>query len=96
MKKEHERVLDTKFLILYGLGTTIGSGIFVITGEAAVYAGPALFISYLLTGLVCYPTAMAYAELSSKIPLKGSSYSYVYCSYGELAAFLIGWAYILR
>ena len=93
---QHERVLGLGHLMLYGLGCTIGTGIFVVTGEASKLAGPAVCISYAISGLVTLPTAFVFSELVSRIPLKGSCYSYIYCSYGELTAFLVGWSMFIR
>ena len=83
-----------KELVSFGIGNTIGVGIFVLTGIAAKYAGPATFLCYIINTIVFLPTALVYSELAALIPLKGSAYCYVYCSYGELMAFMVGWQLI--
>jgi APA family basic amino acid/polyamine antiporter len=82
-------------LTLVGIGSTIGAGIFVITGTAAAqYAGPAIAISFLLAGFVCLCTALCYAELASMIPVAGSAYTYAYATLGELIAWIVGWCLV--
>lgn len=81
---------------MFGLGNTIGAGIFALTGIAAQYAGPSLCLSFLASGAIALLTASMYAELSSRIPINGSAFSYVYVTFGELPAFLVGWSMTLR
>ena len=81
---------------MFGIGNTIGAGIFALTGVAAQYAGPSLFVSFTIAGGVALLTAMMYAELSSRIPINGSAFSYTYVTFGELSAFLVGWNLNLR
>ena len=84
-------------LTLLGIGAIIGAGIFVLTGvAAATKAGPAIILSYVLSGFVCALTAMAYAELSSAIGGCGSAYGYAYAGLGELIAWAIGWYLLLE
>ena len=91
------RVLGRFDLILIGVGSTIGAGIFVITGTAAAqYAGPAIVISFIIAGLACLSTGFCYAELASMMPVAGSSYTYAYATLGELAAWTIGWCLVLE
>lgn len=79
------------------MGAIIGTGIFVLTGVAAArYAGPAVVISFMISGFVAALAALSYAELSAAIPVAGSSYAYTYASMGEFAAWLIGWSLILE
>jgi APA family basic amino acid/polyamine antiporter len=79
-------------LVLLGLGGIIGTGIFVLTGLAAAkYAGPSITLSFLMGGIACVFTALAYAELASMLPVAGSSYTYVYVTMGEGLAALAGW-----
>src|SRR3954470_8676833 len=86
-KGELKRSLTAANLVSLGIGCIIGTGIFVMTGQAAaLYAGPAIIISFLLTGLCCAFCAMCYAELASMLPVSGSAYSYAYASLGEMAA----------
>lgn len=78
-------------LIMIGVGAIIGTGIFVITGTvAATYAGPAITLSFLLAGVVCVFTALAYAELASAIPATGGAYTYSYLVFGEVFAWISG------
>ena len=81
---------------MFGMGNTIGAGIFALTGIAAQYAGPSLFISFAISGAIAMTTAMMYAELSSRIPINGSAFSYCYVTFGELPAWLVGWSLNLR
>jgi basic amino acid/polyamine antiporter, APA family len=88
---ELKRSLGALNLILLGIGCIIGTGIFVLTGRAAAnFAGPAITISFIITGTLCALVALAYAELASAIPVSGSAYSYSYASMGELVAWIMG------
>src|SRR5690349_16816208 len=79
------RALTRGSLLLYGIGATLGSGVFVLTGEAiADYAGPATVISYLIGGIACLFCCCCYAEFACRVPLSGSAYAYTYVSLGEL------------
>jgi APA family basic amino acid/polyamine antiporter len=96
-KSGMRRVLGRFDLILIGVGSTVGAGIFVITGTAAAqYAGPAIVISFIIAGLACLSTGFCYAELASMMPVAGSSYTYAYATLGELAAWTIGWCLVLE
>src|SRR6187397_1059951 len=86
-------VLDLSAL---GLGAIIGTGIFVILGEAIGDAGPAIVLSFVLAGLTCAFSALSYAEMASTIPVAGSAYTYSYATMGELVAWIIGWDLILE
>ncbi len=91
------RSLTAFDLTLLGIGSIIGAGIFVLTGiAAATRAGPAIVLSYVVAGLACGFTALAYAELASMLGGAGSAYSYAYTSFGELIAWLVGWNLILE
>jgi APA family basic amino acid/polyamine antiporter len=84
-------------LIFIGIGSVIGTGIFVLTGQAAAnYAGPAISISFFLAALVCVFAGLAYAELSSMIPISGSAYTYTYGIMGEFIAWLVACGLILE
>jgi len=84
-------------LLLLGIGCVIGTGIFVLTGQAAAhYAGPAITLSYALAGFACVFAALAYAELASMVPLAGSAYTYAYVSMGEIVAWAVGWGLMLE
>lgn len=92
-----KRTLGAGTLVLLGLAGIIGTGIFVLTGTAARnYAGPAVAISFVIAGLVAALAALAYAELSSMIPVSGSAYTYAYAGIGELVAWVIGWDLVLE
>jgi APA family basic amino acid/polyamine antiporter len=83
-------------LTALGIGAIIGTGIFVILGEAIGDSGPAIILSFVLAGLTCAFSALSYAELASAIPVSGSAYTYGYATMGELVAWIIGWDLILE
>ncbi len=84
-------------LIVLGLGVMIGAGIFRVAGvQAATAAGPAVILSFVVAGVVALLSALSYAELSSALPSAGSAYSFTYVIFGELWAWVIGWAMILE
>lgn len=86
--------LDITFI---GIGVIIGTGIFVLTGVAAAkYAGPALMLSFVLSGLTVAFVSLAFSELASMIPIAGSAYTYTYTSLGEFLAYLVGWGLVLE
>jgi basic amino acid/polyamine antiporter, APA family len=90
------RSVGTLDLTALGLGAIIGTGIFVIIGEAIGDSGPAIILSFLLAGVTCVFSALSYAELASTIPVSGSAYTYAYATMGELLAWIIGWDLILE
>ena len=90
------RSVGTLDLTALGLGAIIGTGIFVIIGEAIGDSGPAIVLSFLLAGVTCVFSALSYAELASTIPVSGSAYTYAYATMGELLAWIIGWDLILE
>ena len=80
-----------------GIGAIIGAGIFVVTGIASAdYSGPAIVISFVISGLACLFTALCYSEFASMIPVAGSAYTYSYVTLGEIWAWIIGWDLILE
>ena len=92
--------MTTNFLILndivstaYGLGATVGAGIFITSGVAAntYKAGSTVWISFLIASIACLFSAMPYAEFSSRVPVSGSAYTFAYTSLGEGVAWFIGW-----
>lgn len=84
-------------LTMLGMGAIIGTGIFVITGVAAAeHAGPALVLSFILSGFACVFAALCYAEFASSVPVSGSAYTYSYATFGELIAWILGWDLILE
>jgi len=92
-----KRSLGALNLTMLGVGSTIGAGIYVMTGTAAAnYAGPAILLSFLIAGLACLFTALSYGELASTMPVAGSAYTYAYTSMGELAAWIVGWLLLLE
>ena len=90
-KKMLKPTLRTMDLIFLGIGSVIGSGILVLTGEVASKVGPSVIFSFLIAGLACGLTALCYAELSSTIPSSGSVYTYSYITLGEVVAHCMGW-----
>ena len=94
---EMKRTLGPFNLVSLGVGAIIGAGIFVMTGQAAaVYAGPAVAISFVIAGIACTFAALCYAELASTIPVSGSAYSYAYVTMGEVFAWTMGWLLLLE
>jgi len=84
-------------LVGLGIGCIIGAGIFVLTGKAAAsYAGPAIALSFVLSGVACAFVGLCYAELAAMIPASGSAYTYAYATVGEVFAWIIGWDLILE
>src|SRR6476660_3366890 len=84
-------------LTVFGVGVVIGTGIFVLTGEAAgIKAGPAVALSFVFAGIACALAALCYAEFASTVPVAGSAYTFSYASLGELVAWIIGWDLILE
>ena len=82
---------------MFGLGNTIGGGIFALTGIAAHYAGPSICISFLISGFIAIASGLMYAELSSRLPnTSGSGFNYTYVTFGELPAWIVGWNQSLR
>ena len=83
-------------LLMFSVGSIVGTGIFVILGVAIPKAGPAVVISFVLAAITCAFSALAYAELAGSIPVSGSSYSYTYATLGELLAWIVGWCLMLE
>jgi basic amino acid/polyamine antiporter, APA family len=90
------RAVGALDLTALGIGAIIGTGIFVIIGEAIGTAGPAIVLSFALAGITCVFSALSYAELAAMIPVSGSAYTYSYATLGELVAWIIGWDLILE
>lgn len=92
-----KRVLGSIDLTLLGIGAIIGTGIFVLTGQAAAaHAGPAVVLSMVLAGVVSGLAALCYSEFASSVPVAGSAYTYGYATLGELVAWIIGWDLVLE
>ena len=97
--QEHglKRSLGPWALTAMGIGAIIGTGIFVLTGVAsATRAGPSIALSFVVAGIVSALAALCYAEVSSKIPISGSAYTYTYATLGEFLAWVIGWDLVLE
>ncbi len=95
-KKSLHRSLGPFQLTLLGIGAVIGTGIFVLTAEAAQKAGPSMVLSFCIAGFVCAVAALCYSELASMVPVAGSAYTYTYAVVGEMMAWMVGWALILE
>jgi APA family basic amino acid/polyamine antiporter len=92
-----KRVLGPWNLITLGIGAIIGAGIFVLTGQAAaIHAGPAVVLSFVVAGITCAFAGLCYAEFASLIPIAGSAYTYGYATLGEFVAWIIGWDLVLE
>ena len=92
-----KRSLTALNLTTLGIGAIIGAGIFVLSGQAAAqYAGPAIVLSFIVSGLACGFAGLCYAEFASMIPIAGSAYTYSYATLGEFLAWIIGWDLILE
>ncbi|MFB9119915.1 APC family permease [Bergeyella porcorum] len=90
------RVLGVWDIIFFGLAAIIGAGSFSSLGEAIFRGGPGVVSLYVICGIACGFTALSYAEFASRIPKAGSAYTYAYASFGELMAWVIGWALIME
>jgi basic amino acid/polyamine antiporter, APA family len=95
-KKSLTRSLGAFQLTMLGIGAVIGTGIFVLTAEAAQKAGPGMMVSFVIAGIVCAVAALCYAELASMVPVSGSAYTYTYAVMGEMLAWMVGWALVLE
>jgi APA family basic amino acid/polyamine antiporter len=102
-KGEHQlkKTLGAFDLTVLGIGAIIGAGIFTLIGTAAAGsagrpgAGPALIVSFVISGIICAITALCYAEFASMIPVAGSAYTYTYTTLGEIVAWMVGWVLVL-
>jgi len=95
-KKSLHRSLGAFQLTMLGIGAVIGTGIFVLTAEAAQKAGPGMMLSFVIAGFVCAVAALCYAEMAAMVPVSGSAYTYSYAVMGETIAWMVGWALILE
>lgn len=91
-----KRVLNVRDLTFLGIAAVIGAGIFSTIGSAAFHGGPGVSLLFVITAITCGFSALCYAEFASRIPVSGSAYTYAYVSFGELIAWIIGWALILE
>ena len=90
------RVLGVWDIVFFGIAAIIGAGSFSSLGEAVFRGGPGVIVLYVICGFACGFTALCYAEFASRIPTAGSAYTYAYASFGELIAWIIGWALIME
>jgi basic amino acid/polyamine antiporter, APA family len=88
--------LTTKDLTAFGIAAIVGAGIFSTIGKASFDGGPAVIFLFLFTAIACGFAAFAYAEFASMVPVSGSAYTYSYVAFGELIAWIIGWALIME
>ncbi len=88
--------LKTRDLAAFGIAAIIGAGIFSTIGKASFDGGPAVIFLFLFTAIACSFAAFAYAEFASMVPVSGSAYTYSYVAFGELIAWIIGWALIME
>ncbi len=107
IKKEYEKglsdkesglkkVLGVRDLTFLGIAAVIGAGIFSTIGGAAYDGGPGISVLFIITAITCGFSALCYAEFASRVPVAGSAYTYSYVSFGEIIAWIIGWALILE
>jgi APA family basic amino acid/polyamine antiporter len=90
------RVLTVKDLTFFGIAAILGAGSFSSLGYAVFHGGPGVILLFIITGIACAFTALCYSEFASRIPVAGSAYTYAYASFGELFAWVIGWALIME
>ncbi|MFY7652469.1 MAG: amino acid permease [Chitinophagaceae bacterium] len=90
------KVLGVRDLTFMGIAAVIGAGIFSTIGTAAYNGGPGISLLFIITAVTCGFSALCYAEFASRVPISGSAYTYAYVSFGELIAWIIGWALILE
>ena len=91
-----KRVLNVKDLTFFGIAAILGAGSFSSLGSAVFNGGPGVVILFIITAIACAFTAFCYSEFASRIPVAGSAYTYAYASFGELFAWVIGWALIME
>lgn len=91
-----KRVLSVKDLTFFGIAAIIGAGSFSSLGEACFKGGPGVAVLFIICGIACGFTALCYSEFASRIPVAGSAYTYAYASFGELFAWIIGWALVME
>lgn len=91
-----KRVLTMRDLTFFGIAAIIGAGSFSSLGMAVFSGGPGVVVLFIICGIACGFTALCYSEFASRIPVAGSAYTYAYASFGELFAWIIGWALIME
>src|SRR3954470_10226577 len=90
------KVLNVRDLTFFGVAAIIGGGTFSAIGNACFSGGPAVILLYIICAVACGFTAMCYAEFAARVPVSGSAYTYAYVSFGELFAWIIGWALLME
>lgn len=95
-KQGLKKVLGVKDLTFLGIAAVVGAGIFSTIGGAAYHGGPGVSVLFIITAITCGFSALCYAEFASRVPVSGSAYTYSYVSFGEIVAWIIGWALILE
>ena len=91
-----KKILGVRDLTFMGIAAVIGAGIFSTIGTAAFNGGPGISLLFVITAITCGFSALCYAEFASRVPIAGSAYTYAYVSFGEVVAWIIGWALILE
>lgn len=91
-----KRVLTTRDLTFFGIAAILGAGSFSSLGSAVFNGGPGVVVLFIITAIACGFTALCYSEFASRIPVAGSAYTYAYASFGEIIAWIIGWALIME
>src|SRR5690349_24396009 len=91
-----KRVLSARDLTFFGIAAILGAGSFSSLGGAVFHGGPGVVLLFVITAIACGFTAFCYSEFASRIPVAGSAYTYAYASFGELFAWIIGWALIME
>src|SRR5215510_15426718 len=91
-----KRVLSARDLTFFGIAAILGAGSFSSLGTAVFKGGPGVVVLFIITAIACAFTAFCYSEFASRIPVAGSAYTYAYASFGELFAWIIGWALIME
>ncbi len=91
-----KKVLTVKDLTFLGIAAVVGAGIFSTIGKAAYDGGPGVIFLFIITAVTCGFSALCYAEFASRVPVSGSAYTYSYVAFGEIIAWIIGWALILE
>jgi basic amino acid/polyamine antiporter, APA family len=90
------KILTVRDLTFFGIAAIIGAGIFSTIGRASFHGGPAVSLLFVFTAIACVFTALSYAQFASTVPVSGSAYTYAYVAFGEIFAWIIGWALILE
>ncbi|MBC7904246.1 MAG: amino acid permease, partial [Gemmatimonadaceae bacterium] len=91
-----KRILTAKDLTFMGIAAVVGAGVFSTIGKASFDGGPGISLLFVITAITCGFSALCYAEFASRVPIAGSAYTYAYVSFGEIIAWIIGWALILE